>query len=161
MANSAIVGPIKVIYSCLEKLTHGDRAINKSCLLASWKVQIFSSNLCNVTAASCPRRAPAQYCVLPASPWLQWGNAWNFVYSDFSEGFPSYASWFLNIETRHQCNLSLSTNSSLNGCRKMAWLGKARPLWKKRKQRIFRMCLHMQTADTLNVVTAGGLTEYN
>lgn len=50
----------------------------------------------------------------------------------------SQASWFLNIEIRHLCNQSLSTNLSLNGCMKMAWLGKAQPLWKKNAESKYR-----------------------
>lgn len=47
-------------------------------------------------------------------------------------GFPSQASWLVNIETWHVCHRSLSVNSfTLSGCTKMAWLHWARPLWKR------------------------------
>lgn len=109
-------------------------------------------------AVICPGGAPAPlpdtFSPLPrsylsTSP--QPGNAWNAVYSQVHrtflptlEVFPSHAAWFINTDTQHLGNLSVSTISSLNGCTKMAWLGKTPPLWEKKYE-----SFHLRTDDIL------------
>lgn len=77
-------------------------------------------------------------------PWLLRGNAWKCVYSNLyiphfscpAEGFPSHASWCINIEIRRQGDLLLSPNGALNGRLRWPDLGKLSPFGKKKSEQI-------------------------
>lgn len=141
LENSAMLGPIKMIYSCLDKLKHTVGKL-RDCLLAPEKLTFLDA------FAVTGHRALHQLNQSDFLPWsyhhhlFSWSKETPETYVctlrllSPSERFPPHASWFTETEIRHLCNWSLSTHRSLNGCMRWPDLGKLCPFREKKNLRV-------------------------